>query len=65
MNPITRKSVSKLVTQPSFRAVGLTHAEWQTFEKPENKREMYGSQVWQNLVLLANTYFSNKSYLQV
>ena len=47
MNPITRKSVSKLVTQPSFRAVGQTHAEWQTFEKPENKRQiMYGSQAW-------------------
>ena len=37
MNPITRKSVSELVMQPSFRAVGQTHAEWQTFEKPENK----------------------------
>ena len=23
----------KLVLQPSFRAVGQTHAEWQTFEK--------------------------------
>ena len=23
--------------QPSFRAVGQIHAEWQTFEKPENK----------------------------
>ena len=32
MNPIARKSMSKLVTQPSFRAVGQTHAEWQTFE---------------------------------
>ena len=29
MNPITRKTVSKLlVTQPSFRAVDQTHAEW-------------------------------------
>ena len=27
MNPITRKSTSKLVMQPSFRAVGQTHAE--------------------------------------
>ena len=26
----------KLVIQPSFRAVGQTQAEWQTFEKPEN-----------------------------
>ena len=44
MNPITRKSMSKLVMQPSFRAVGQTHAEWQTFEKPENKRQMYCGQ---------------------
>ena len=28
MNPITRKSMSTLVMQPSFRAVGQTHAEW-------------------------------------
>ena len=28
--------------QPSFRAVGQTHAEWQAFEKPENTRQMYG-----------------------
>ena len=41
-----RKSVSKLVMQPSFRAVGQTHVEWQTFEKPENKRQTYGSQAW-------------------
>ena len=27
----------KLVLQPSFRAVGQTHVQWQTFEKPENK----------------------------
>ena len=46
MNPITRNSMSKLVTQPSFRAVGQTHVEWQTFEeeKTENKRQMYDSQ---------------------
>ena len=45
--PLTRKSMSKLVIQRSFRAVGqLTHVEWQTFEKPENKRQMYGSQAW-------------------
>ena len=44
MTPITRKSMSKLIMQPRFRAVGqLTHAEWQTFENPENKRQMYGS----------------------
>ena len=46
MNPITTKSVAKLVTQPSFRAVGQTRVEWQTFENPENKRQMYGSQAW-------------------
>ena len=38
--------MSKLVIQPRFRAVGQTHAEWQTFEKLENKRQMYGSQVY-------------------
>ena len=32
--------MSKLVMQPSFRAAGQTHAEWQTFEKLEN--------VWQS-----------------
>ena len=37
--------MSKLAMQPSFRAVGQTHAEWQTFEKLEYKREIYGSQV--------------------
>ena len=42
MNPITRKSMSKLVIQPSFRAVGQTHVEWQTFGKFENKRYIYG-----------------------
>ena len=25
--------------QPSFIKVGQTHAEWQTFEKPETKRQ--------------------------
>ena len=29
--------------QPRFRAVGQTHAEWYTFVKPENKRQMYGT----------------------
>ena len=38
-----------IVIQPSFRAVGQTHAEWQTFEKPENERQMYGSQAWDAL----------------
>ena len=43
MSPIMRKSMSKLVMQPSFRAVGQKAAEWQTFEKQENKRQMYSS----------------------
>ena len=38
--------MSKLVRQPSFRAVGQTHAKWQAFENLENKRQMYGSQAW-------------------
>ena len=38
-----RKSMSKLATQSSFRAVGQTHVELQTFENPENKTQMYGS----------------------
>ena len=37
MNPITRKSMSKLIIQPSFRAVGQKLAEWQTFEKIRDK----------------------------
>ena len=45
MNPITRKSVSKLLIRPIFKAVGQPHVEWQTFEKSENKKQMYyGSQ---------------------
>ena len=44
MNPITRKSASKLETQPSFRAVGQTNAEWQTFENPRK----YETNVWQS-----------------
>ena len=40
MNPITRKCMLKVVIQPSFRAVGQKHVEWQTFEKPENRRQM-------------------------
>ena len=38
--------MSTLVTQPSFRALGQMQVKWQTFEKPENKRQMYGSQAW-------------------
>ena len=34
--------MSKLVMQQSFRAVGQKAAEWQTFEKPKNKRQMHG-----------------------
>ena len=42
MNRIMRKSMSTLVIQPRFRALGQMHVKWQTFEKPE----MYGSQAW-------------------
>ena len=38
MHPITRKIMSKVVTQPSIGAVGQKHTEWQTFEKSEKKR---------------------------
>ena len=38
--------MSKLVTKPSFSKLGQRHAEWQTFEKPENKRQMYDSKAW-------------------
>ena len=38
--------MSKLVIEPSVKKVGQTHAEWQTFENPENKRQMYGSKAW-------------------
>ena len=43
MNPFVRKSMSILVIQPSFRALGEMQVKWQTFEKSENKRQMYGS----------------------
>ena len=42
--------MSTLVIQPSFRAVGQTHVEWQTFENPENKRQLYGSQASTSVV---------------
>ena len=38
--------MSTLVIQPSFRALGQMQVKWQTFEKPENKRQMYGRQAW-------------------
>ena len=63
MNPITRKSMSKLVTQPSFRAVGQKAAEWQTFETPENKRQIYGSgstQAWLPYICLLFSGFGVK-----
>ena len=40
------KSMSNLVLWLRFRAVGQTHVKWQTFEKEENKRQLYGSQAW-------------------
>ena len=59
MNPITRKSMLKLVTQPSFSAVGQTHAEWQTFEKPENKRPMPDCHIFVSIFM----YFSSSTQL--
>ena len=56
MNPITRKSMSQLVTQPSFRAVGQTHAEWWTFENPENKRQMYDYHTFLLFSVFSNVY---------
>ena len=45
MKPIVRQSIlSTLVIQPSFRALGEMQVKWETFEKPENKRQMYGNQ---------------------
>ena len=65
MNPIVRESMSALVIQPSFRALGQMQVKWQTFEKPENKRQMkrqmYGSQAWVALpyICLLFSFFSN------
>ena len=44
MSPIVGKSMST----SSFRALGQMQVKLQTFEKAENKRQMYGSQVWVN-----------------
>ena len=46
MNPFMRKSMWTLVMQPSVKALGQMQVKWQTFEKPKNKRQMYGSQAW-------------------
>ena len=43
--------------QPSFRAVGQTHAEWQICEKLENKRQMYGSQASHAISLVYKIQF--------
>ena len=40
INPITRKSISKVVMQPSFRAVGQKAVDGRYFKKPENKQQM-------------------------
>ena len=62
MNPFVRKSMSTLVIQPSFRALDQMQVKWQTFEKPENKRQMYGSlstQTWLPYICLLFSGFSN------
>ena len=43
MNHITEKEYVKIGMYLSVRKIDQTHAEWQTFEKPENKRQVYGS----------------------
>ena len=62
MNPIVRKSMSTLVIQPSFRALDQMQVKWQTFEKPENKRQMYGSQAWVDPLLYRQTAGCTKSF---
>ena len=51
--------MSKLVIQPSFRAVGQTHAEWQTFEELENERQMYPMQEPITHLWLMNSSYAN------
>ena len=38
--------MSRRVKQLNFRAVGQTHAQNDTFEKPENKRQVNGRGHW-------------------
>ena len=64
MNPIVRKSMSTLLIQPSFRALGQVQVKWQTFENPEKKRQMYGSQSTQaknKFMLISNGHIPNRS----
>ena len=56
--------MSKLVIQPSFRAVGQTQAEWQIFEKTQNKRKKHGSQArdalsWGSFLWLVDLIYAN------
>ena len=44
MNPTTRKNLSKLLTQPSFRAVGQTHVEWQTKQQQQLQQQLQQQQ---------------------
>ena len=44
-----QKEQEKLVTQLIFRAVGQNHAEWQTFEQYENKRQCSQPKSWFHL----------------
>ena len=57
--------MSKLVIQPRFRAVGQIHAELQTFEKTENKRQMDGNQAcaWQIFEKPRQMYGSQASHV--
>ena len=53
-----KKSMSKSVKQPSCRAVGQKHVEWQIFEK---LKTMYGSQAWVDLLPYIYLLFSGFS----
>ena len=68
MNPTKKKSMSTLVIQPSFRALGQKQAKWQTFEKPENMRQMCGSQsigAWLPCICLIFSAFSNSCHFPI
>lgn len=41
--PITRKRMSQLSIQASFRKQAKQTRKWQAFEKTQNTREVYGS----------------------
>lgn len=40
---VMSKCISKLVMEQTYITVSWKHAKWQTFQQPENKRQMYNS----------------------